>query len=115
MCDINEICLKSGVYIIMIAFKKMWNDVSSILLNNDIKDINIINKYKSGFIVDECGDVRFVTKDDFIDFWCRICCVNEISEEQILKDEQSSMKYVYAIIKNLPYISEKAGVLKITE
>lgn len=99
----------------MVAFKKMWDDVSVILSNDEFKDIQIIEKYKSGFVVMDENKTHFVTKDDFVDFWCNMLCFNKVEKDQILNNEKSGLKYVYEIIKTLPYINENEGILKLTE
>jgi len=99
----------------MIAFKKMWEDVSVILSNDEFKDIQIVEKFKSGFVVKDENNTHFVTKDDFVDFWCNMLCFNKVEKDQILNNEKSGLKYVYEIIKTLPYINEKEGILKFTE
>lgn len=99
----------------MIAFKKMWEDVSDILSNDEFKDIQIVEKYKSGFVVKDENKTHFVTKDDFVDIWCSMLCCNQVEKDQILSAEKSGLKYVYEIIKTLPYINEKEGTLKLTE
>jgi hypothetical protein len=99
----------------MVAFKKMWDDVSVILSNDEFKDIQIIEKYKSGFVVKDENKTHFVTKDDFVDFWCNMLCFNKVEKDQILNNEKSGLKYVYEIIKTLPYINENEGILKLTE
>lgn len=99
----------------MISFKKMWDDVSNSLSTDAYNDMNIVEKFKTGFVVDEDGDMQFITKDDFVDFWCKMLCLNQISHEQVLREEKSNMKYVYEIIKRLPYVSESSGVLKLKQ
>lgn len=99
----------------MVAFKKMWDDVSVILSNDEVKNIQIIEKYKSGFVVKDENDTHFVTKDDFVDFWCNMLCFNKVEKDQILNNGKSGLKYVYEIIKTLPYINEKEGILKLIE
>lgn len=99
----------------MIEFKKMWSDVSDLLSNEEISEIDIVEHFKSGFVVRDCEETYFVTRDDFVDFWCKILCSHEISKEQILSDKKTKEKYVYPIIKRLPYISETAVGLKLRE
>lgn len=99
----------------MIAFKKMWDDVSVILSSDEIKDIQIVEKYKSGFVVKDENNTHFVTKDDFVDFWCNMICFNKVEKDEILNNKKSGLKYVYEIIKTLPYINENEGILKLTE
>lgn len=99
----------------MIAFKKMWEDVSGILVNDKIGDIDIIERYNTGFVVKDKDDTEFVTKDDFVDLWCQMLCCNEICMDQFSGHGKNKLKYAYRVLKNLPYISEKAGCLKLTE
>ncbi|MBK5240113.1 hypothetical protein [Clostridium sp.] len=99
----------------MVAFKKMWEDVRSILSREDYSDIKILEKFNCGFTVKERDDVIFITRDDFVDFWCKLLYYNELSLEQVLKDEKSKPKYIYTIVKQLPYISENSGVIKLMQ
>ena len=97
----------------MIAFKKMWEDVRLILSNEEYSEIEILEKFNCGFTVKEQDDIIFITRDDFVDFWCKLLYYNELSLEQILEEDKSKLKYIYTIIKQLPYISEKSGVIKL--
>ncbi|MCT8977338.1 hypothetical protein N4T77_12075 [Clostridium sp. CX1] len=99
----------------MVAFQKMWDDVNVILSKDEIKNIDIVEKFQSGFVVKDNDNTHFVTKDDFVDFWCNMLCYNEVEKGELLKGERSGLKYVYEIIKTLPYINENEGTLKITE
>ncbi len=99
----------------MVAFKKMWEDVRLILSSEDHSDIKILEKYNCGFTVKERDNVIFITRDDFVDFWCKLLYYNELSLEQVLKDEKTKPKYIYTIVKQLPYISENSGVIKLMQ
>ncbi|PRR78172.1 hypothetical protein CLLI_19360 [Clostridium liquoris] len=99
----------------MIAFKKMWDDVVDIIAKDEIKDIQIVEKYNNGFVVkDNAGDY-FIGKQDFVDFWCNILYFNEIPMESVSGEEESKFKYVYAVVKKLPYINENCGTIKLME
>ncbi|MBP2031731.1 hypothetical protein J2Z42_000396 [Clostridium algifaecis] len=99
----------------MIAFKKMWDDVCYTLSNNKIDDIDIIENFNNGFIIKDESNTHFVTKQDFVDFWCNIVCLDKVDKEDILKSKNSGKKYVYEILKTLPYIKENGGILKLSE
>jgi hypothetical protein len=99
----------------MVAFKKMWDDVSRIISKENIQDVHIVEKFKSGFIVKDNEDTHFVTKDDFVDFWCNMLCFNKVNKEELTKGGKLKSKYVYEIIKTLPYIKENEGTLNLTE
>lgn len=99
----------------MVAFKKMWDDVRLILSNEEFGDIKILEETNSGFTVKEDENVIFITKDDFVDFWCKLQYYNELSLEQALNDDKSKLKYIYTIIRKLPYISESSGVIKLLQ
>lgn len=99
----------------MVAFKKMWDDVCAILANNEIKDLQIVENYNSGFVVKENENTYFVNKDDFVDFWCKMLFFNKVDKESFAQEGKSSFKYVYKIIKKLPYITESEGSLNLTE
>lgn len=99
----------------MVAFKKMWDDVNLILSNDGVKDFEIVEKFKSGFVVKDNNNTHFVTKDDFVDFWCNMLCFNKVEKEELTKEGKSKLKYVYEIIKNLPYVKECEDTLNLTE
>ncbi|MGH4051091.1 MAG: hypothetical protein ACREVX_07020 [Clostridium sp.] len=99
----------------MVAFKKMWDDVRLILSNEEYEDIQILEKFKFGFTVKESENIIFITRDDFVDFWCKLLYYNELSLEQVLQEDKSKLKYIYTIIKKLPYISENSGVIKLLQ
>lgn len=95
----------------MVAFKKMWEDVNS-LLNKENLDLNIVEVFNSGFTVKENDDLVFVTREDFVDLWCNMLYYNKVSKKQ-LNDMKSSMTYVYDVVKRLPYICESSDELTI--
>ena len=99
----------------MVAFKQMWEDVRLILSNEEYSDIEISERFNCGFTVKERDNIIFITRDDFVDFWCKLLYYNELSLEQVLKDDKSKPKYIYTIIKQLPYISESSGVIKLVQ
>lgn len=100
----------------MVAFKRMWNDVSIILKGNlSINNMEVQNESQVIYTLDEKGEYRFITKEDFIDFWCRMLYYNKVSKEQILGDNKNNLKYVYEVIKRLPYIKEESGSLVLLE
>jgi hypothetical protein len=100
---------------LLVAFKKMWEDVRLILSNEEYSDIKILERFNCGFTVKEKDNIIFITRDDFVDFWCKLLYYNELSLEQVLEDEKSKPKYIYTIIKELPYILESSGVIKLME
>lgn len=97
----------------MVDFKTMWGDVCSILSKDEIKDIDIIEKYSTGFVVKENDNIEFITKDDFVDFWCKLLCTKEISKAQLLREDKANLRYVYDVVKYLPYIKENGDILKL--
>lgn len=97
----------------MIPFKKMWEDALTMVLQDEVQNVYIIEKYKGGFVVEEEGNTEFINKEDFVDFWCRMLCFSEFSKEEAIK--QGKLKYVYEVIKNLPYVKESANVLRLVE
>jgi hypothetical protein len=99
----------------MISFKKMWEDVSGILSNDKIGDVVIMERYSTGFVIKDKDDTEFLTKDDFVDLWGQMLCYNEISLNQFSGHTKNKLKYAYEVLKNLPYISEKSGCLKLTK
>ena len=99
----------------MVAFKKMWDDVRLILSNEEYSDIEIVERFNCGFTVKERENIIFITRDDFVDFWCKLLYYNELSLEQVLEDDKSKLKYIYTIIKQLPYVSENSGVIKLLQ
>ncbi|MBU3189451.1 hypothetical protein K9O30_10100 [Clostridium bowmanii] len=99
----------------MVAFKKMWEDVRLILSDEDYSGIEILERFNCGFTVKERDNVIFITRDDFVDFWCKLLYYSELSLEQVSKDDKLKPKYIYTIIKQLPYISENSGVIKLMQ
>ncbi|KAJ51611.1 hypothetical protein BD780_002139 [Clostridium tetanomorphum] len=99
----------------MIAFKQMWNDVIDIISKDKIEDIQIIEKYNDGFIVKDSEGNYFIDKQDFIDFWCNMLYFNELPMDSVNSKDELKFKYVYAVVKNLPYINENCGTIKLME
>ena len=99
----------------MIAFKQMWEDVQLILLDEEYSDIEIMERFKCGFTVKVQNNIMFITKDDFSDIWCKLLYYNELTLEQIIKEDKVKPKYIYNIIKQLPYVSEQLGVIKLIQ
>lgn len=99
----------------MVAFTKMWDDVCGLLTDEKLENMNIVETFKTGFVVKSDNETQFVTKDDFIDVWCKMLYFNEISKTQIDKEHKTKQKYVYQVIKQLPYICENCDTLRIVE
>ncbi|MBU3101145.1 MULTISPECIES: hypothetical protein [Clostridium] len=99
----------------MITFKKMWDDVLLLLSNDDYIDMNILEKFDSGFVVKESDDTIFITKEDFSSFWCKLLYYEKLSLKQVLSDDKLKPKYIYTMIKQLPYISENSSVIKLRQ
>jgi hypothetical protein len=100
---------------LMVAFKKMWEDVGLILSNKDYSDVKIFQRFNCGFTVKERENTIFITRDDFVDFWCKLLYYNELSLDQVLKEDKLKPKYIYTIIKHLPYVTESCGVMKLMQ
>lgn len=98
----------------MVSFTKMWNDVFTMINENETDDMKIVEKFKSGLIVLNEKDKEFITKDDFVDFWCKLLYYNEISIEKIIGNSFKS-EYVYSLVSKLPYISENDGIIKLVQ
>ena len=99
----------------MITFKKMWDDVLLLLSKNEYMDIDILEKFNSGFSIKDRNDITFITKDDFSNIWCKLLYYNEFSLEQVLGDDKLKPKYIYTILKQLPYISESSTTIKLIQ
>ncbi|MGH4052571.1 MAG: hypothetical protein ACREVX_14785 [Clostridium sp.] len=110
----------------MVTFKKMWNDVLLLLSNDEYVDIDILEKFNFGFTVKDNDNIIFNTKNDFSIFWCNLLYYNELSLNQVLGNNKLSLnkilgddklkpKYIYTIIKHLPYISDSSGVIKLIQ
>lgn len=97
----------------MIAFKKMWEDVYKLLSNEELIDINITERLKSGFIYKEQDETTFITKEDFVDFWCNMLYFNEVDHKAIYEDGDTKKIVIYNIIKKLPYVSEEKSKLRL--
>lgn len=110
----TKINWKNKGVVFLVSFKKMWTDVKEILAQGEI-DVDIMEKYSCGFTVRENDTTTFVTRDDFVDFWCKLLYHNEIAADEIVDDSTCKQKYIYKIIKRLPYIYENSGILRIVE
>lgn len=99
----------------MIHFKTMWDDVCNILSHNEIENLEILENYKTGFIVKTEHGTEFITKDDFVDFWCHMLCFNKITEIDIDKNGRETKKCICDIVKNLPYINDSNGIITLVE
>jgi|ERR1035437_7875376 hypothetical protein len=99
----------------MITFKKMWDDVLLMLSNEEYVDINILERSNYGFAVKDNDNITFITKDDFSNFWCKLLYYKELSLEQGLGNDKLILKYIYTIIKQLPYISENSSVMQLIQ
>jgi len=97
----------------MVTFKKMWDDVLLLLSNEEYVDINILERSNCGFAVQDSDNITFITKDDFSNFWCNLLYYKELSLEQVLGNDKLIPKYIYTIIKQLPYISESSSVIQL--
>ncbi len=98
----------------MIAFKKMWEDVNHIMMNNKELGINVIDNCSGEFAMKKSGDSTiFLTKEDFVDVWCHMQYYNKVfkGENFNIKDEVADC--VYSIIRELPYIKEEDNELTI--
>jgi hypothetical protein len=98
----------------MIAFSKMWDDVFKMVEENGCNGVKIVEKFKSGYIVLIEDSKEFITKEDFVNFWCRLLYYNEVETDNIKKCGEKA-EYVYKFIKNLPYVSENSGIIKLVE
>jgi hypothetical protein len=97
----------------MIAFKRMWEDVSEILSQDKVTELDITEKFKSGFIVKENEGSTFITRDDFINFWCTMLYYNEIDYEMLNRAGDSKSMYIYEVVKLLPYVTQEKTMLKL--
>lgn len=113
--DICDILIEKGEGKV-ISFKRMWDDVGGLLKNSiSIGSIEVQDEFDVLYALDDDGEYRFITKEDFIDFWCRMLYYSKVSKEQIIREDKINLKYVYEIIKRLPYIKEEAGSLVLLE
>ena len=99
----------------MVTFNKMWDDVLVLLSNKDYIDMNILERFDSGFVVKESNSTIFITKEDFSSFWCKLLYYKKLSLQQVLGDDKLKPKYIYTIIKQLPYISENSSVIRLIQ
>lgn len=97
----------------MISFKRVWEDSLTMIYKDEVKELNIVETYKGGFVVKENEDMEFINKDDFIYLWSKMICNNNILEDNVLVDEKN--RCIYQVLKRLPYISESTTGLKIME
>ena len=99
----------------MIHFKTMWDDVCSILDHNKVENLEIIESFKTGFIVKTEAGTEFITRDDFVDFWCHMLCFNKVTEMDIKEKGIETKKCICDIVKNLPYVNDSNGVITLVE
>lgn len=99
----------------MVEFKKMWEDVSSMVAENKIctNNLKIVETYEEGFIIEYYGKRFFVNKKDFTDFWCKMLYYNEISKEELIDGEDKTQQCIYEMVESLPYISKESNTLKL--
>ena len=97
----------------MIAFKKMWEDVFQLLSKDELVDINVTERLKSGFVYKVQEESTFITKEDFVDFWCKLLYFNEIDHKSIFEDGDVKKIVIYDILKKLPYVSDEKSKLKL--
>lgn len=87
----------------MISFKEMWSDINSEIDSNCNKGFKIKKKFETGFIIDEEGENVFLTKDDFVNFWCWFLYLKEININEIVNNKNGKYKYILNLMKELPY------------
>lgn len=97
----------------MVPFKKMWEDALTLISENELEDISIVESYKGGFVVKEKNDTEFINKEDFVDFWCKMLYNREVAKDEAIQGRKS--RYIYQIIRNLPYVDESCNVLKLVD
>lgn len=94
----------------MISFKKVWNDVNN-LVNDNGGNVNIVNKIKNVFLVEEEGNVVFLTKDDFVDFWAKLFSHKKVDKSNLRVESSNKELYIYQLVKELPYIKEEGNMI----
>ncbi|GAA0739953.1 hypothetical protein [Clostridium oceanicum] len=99
----------------MIHFKKMWEDVCNIIKSDTLEDIEIVEMFKTGFVVKTNEGTEIVTKDDFVDFWCKMLCLNEVNKSEISELGNPCEEYVFNLVKKLPYVNDNNGVITVSE
>ncbi|WP_138206103.1 hypothetical protein [Haloimpatiens lingqiaonensis] len=99
----------------MVEFKKMWQDVSTMVAEHKIHSTNldIIETYDDGFIIQYGAQRFFVNKNNFIDFWCKMLYYKEVSREELIKEDDEAQKCVYEIVQSLPYVNEESNTLRL--
>ncbi|WP_034849425.1 hypothetical protein [Clostridium hydrogeniformans] len=89
-----------------VAFKKMWEDVNILINKENNIDLDIVDIFSTGFVINSNNERVFLTKDHFVDFWCNMLYYNKVSKEQMGRDKNRYMCYIYDIVKHLPYVTE---------
>lgn len=87
----------------MVAFKKMWDDINSKIDHNCTTGFQIKKKFETGFIVEEDGKNIFLTREDFVNFWCWFLYSEEIEINEIVNNKNPRYKYILDLVKGLPY------------
>jgi len=97
----------------VVPFKKMWEDAQVVILENELENLNIVERYNGGFVVREENGMEFINREDFVDFWCKMLCNKEVSKDDAAKERKAM--YIYDIVKNLPYVIENSDILKLVD
>jgi hypothetical protein len=95
----------------MVSFKKMWEDVNSLVIAGKFNDLENIKSYEEGFIVNNEGETMFLDSQDFIDFWCKMLLYREIDMSSKLNNQNDNFNLIYMLVRQLPYIEENQGKL----
>lgn len=95
----------------MVSFKKMWEDVNSLVISGEFNDLENIRGYEEGFIVNNEGETMFLDSQDFIDFWSKMLLYSEIDKSSILDNQNNNFNLIYMLVRQLPYIEENQGKL----
>ena len=93
----------------MVSFRKMWEDVNSLVTAGKFNELENIKSYEDGFIVNNEGKTLFLDPQDFIDFWCKMLLYREIDMSSVLKKENNNFNLIYRLIRQLPYVEDNQG------
>ena len=83
----------------MISFKNLWEEVNKFLSEDKFSEFNITQKLRRGFIVKQDDYVTFVTRDDFVDFWCNMLYSNGNDLKEGEKFENPKQVFIYKVMK----------------
>lgn len=95
----------------MVAFKRMWEDVNSLVKKGSFSGVRNIKTYVGGFIIKNEEEAMFLDSQDFIDFWSEMLIYKELDISSMQNNKNHNFSLIYKLVRELPYIEERKGKL----